>query len=446
MILDLISLFLCINFAYWYRLGEKTDFLREMELFAFVSFVLVSSFYLLGCYNYNISKYQLKHFLRQFGAVFVTLTMMILYVFATRSNVEGLLGRGVIFGGFSLFLVVSVVYRWLIHLWVDDNITKQRWLVVLSGKYIRPFITELKKHSLKESYFYLTSENSDFEDVKALGNRHIGSIKDLKKAVKEGHWSGVLVGVTDDEVVGINSELMNIRFKGGKVMSLTDFYEIKWSKVPVYFLSKSWFIFSHGFSLVNDPLNLRLKRFSDILGAGFLLVFSFPILLVSAILIKLEDRGPILYRQKRVGRNGQVFEILKLRSMRVDAEKNGAQYAQKNDCRVTFVGKIIRTLRIDEIPQVLNVLRGEMSFVGPRPERPEFVKQLDKEIAHYSLRNLIKPGITGLAQVKYRYGDSSEDSLEKLQYDLYYVKNHSMWLDTIIVFRTFKTVLKALGR
>ncbi|MGN6701584.1 MAG: sugar transferase, partial [Burkholderiaceae bacterium] len=171
-----------------------------------------------------------------------------------------------------------------------------------------------------------------------------------------------------------------------------------------------------------------------------------PLLLLTALCIFLEDRGPIFYRQERVGKNGQTFMVLKFRSMRVDAEKAGApQWAAAKDPRVTHVGRIIRTLRIDEFPQILNVLAGDMSFVGPRPERPYFVERLAAEIPYYDVRHSIKPGITGMAQVRYQYGSSVEDAVQKMQYDLYYVKNNSLFLDLLILIDTLQVVILGKG-
>jgi lipopolysaccharide/colanic/teichoic acid biosynthesis glycosyltransferase len=175
-------------------------------------------------------------------------------------------------------------------------------------------------------------------------------------------------------------------------------------------------------------------------------VLSLPIALFTAVVIKLESSGPIFYRQERVGKNGRPFNVMKFRSMRADAEKAGPVWASKDDDRTTRVGKIIRKLRIDEIPQFWNILRGEMDFVGPRPERPHFVSQLAEEIPYYEQRHLIAPGLTGWAQIKYPYGASVEDARQKLQYDLYYIKNQSLVLDAIILFETIKIILFGRGR
>jgi sugar transferase (PEP-CTERM system associated) len=189
-----------------------------------------------------------------------------------------------------------------------------------------------------------------------------------------------------------------------------------------------------------------VKRVFDLIVSLMLLAATSPIMLITAILIKLESHGPVFYRQERVGQHGRPFSIFKFRSMRTDAEKDGRpQWARKNDDRITGVGRFIRRTRIDELPQVFNVFMGEMSFVGPRPERPYFVADLNRQIPYYGVRHTVKPGITGWAQVRYPYGASIEDALEKLQYDLYYVKNHSLFLDLMILTQTAQVVLLGKG-
>ncbi|MDQ3745140.1 MAG: sugar transferase, partial [Acidobacteriota bacterium] len=202
-------------------------------------------------------------------------------------------------------------------------------------------------------------------------------------------------------------------------------------------------------TLFREPLGpgaRLLKRASDILVAGAALVLLAPLWLVLAALIKLDSRGPVLYAQERVGKNGRAFRVYKFRSMRTDAEKDGPVWASKSgDARTTRVGRVIRKIRVDEIPQFWNILRGEMNFVGPRPERPHFVRQLAEEIPFYDQRHLIAPGLTGWAQIKYPYGASIEDARQKLQYDLYYIKNQSLVLDAVIMFETVKTILFGRG-
>ncbi|MBV9956779.1 MAG: exopolysaccharide biosynthesis polyprenyl glycosylphosphotransferase, partial [Acidobacteria bacterium] len=192
---------------------------------------------------------------------------------------------------------------------------------------------------------------------------------------------------------------------------------------------------------LNAFVRVAMHRAVALVGA----ILSLPLVIITALLIKLESKGPVLYRQERVGRNGRPFTLMKFRSMRVDAEKNGPVWAQDRDDRTTRVGRIIRRIRVDEIPQFWNILRGEMNFVGPRPERPHFIRQLAEEIPYYEQRHLIAPGLTGWAQIKYPYGASVEDARQKLQYDLYYIKNQSLLLDAAILFETIKTIIFSRG-
>ena len=244
----------------------------------------------------------------------------------------------------------------------------------------------------------------------------------------------------------LTDELMKVRFAGVEILNLSQFFEEIEKKVPVDFLSQEWFIFEKGFELFHNPLGLRVKRILDLMLALVLLAITWPIILVFAILIKLESKGPAFYSQIRTGLNDREFPIFKLRSMITDAEKQGAQWAKSNDSRVTRMGKIIRLTRIDELPQLWNVIKGDMSFIGPRPERPEFNVDLEKKIPFYKLRHLVRPGITGWAQVMYAYGASVEDSKQKLQFDLYYIKNFSFVLDMLIIFKTVRVVLFGKGR
>ena len=239
-------------------------------------------------------------------------------------------------------------------------------------------------------------------------------------------------------------QLLDCKVSGTKVYDLNTHFEKTLGQIRLDFLSASWLIFGDGFN--QGAWRTAVKRVFDIVCATILCVISAPIMVVAACLIKLESPGPMLYRQDRVGQNGRSFSIAKFRSMRNDAEKDGTpRWAQANDARVTRVGNIIRRLRIDELPQLFNVLRGDMSLVGPRPERPFFVDQLTQEIPFYALRHSVKPGVTGWAQVRYPYGATVEDSQEKLQYDLYYVKNHTLFLDLVVLMETIGVVLTGKG-
>jgi sugar transferase (PEP-CTERM system associated) len=240
-------------------------------------------------------------------------------------------------------------------------------------------------------------------------------------------------------------DLLDIKMSGVIVMDLLTFYEREQRLVYLKGLSPSWLVFSDGF--VNDGLRPLVKRSFDIVASILLLGVSWWVMLITALAIYLESGfgAPVLYRQTRVGFRDTPFKVIKFRSMRVDAEKNGAQWASQTDDRVTKVGHVIRKFRIDELPQLFNVFKGDMSFVGPRPERPEFVEGFEQRIPYYKERHRVKPGITGWAQLCYPYGASEEDTRHKLEYDLYYVKNYSLFLDLTIMMSTVEVVLWGKG-
>jgi sugar transferase (PEP-CTERM system associated) len=240
-------------------------------------------------------------------------------------------------------------------------------------------------------------------------------------------------------------ELLECKLNGVKVTDAANFFERETYQIRVDSLQPSWLVFGGGFD--QSFIRTFVKRAFDLVCSGAILILTLPVMLLTALAIWFEDRNPIFYSQERVGKNGQTFKVLKFRSMGNDAEKGGKpQWAAQNDPRVTRVGGFIRKCRIDELPQILNVFKGEMSFVGPRPERPFFVEQLNEQVPYYNVRHSIKPGITGWAQVKYGYGSSVEDAVQKLQYDLYYVKNNSLFLDVLILIDTLKVVMGSHGR
>jgi sugar transferase (PEP-CTERM system associated) len=240
-------------------------------------------------------------------------------------------------------------------------------------------------------------------------------------------------------------ELLECKLAGVKVTDAATFFERETCQIRVDSLQPSWLVFGGGFD--QSFVRTFMKRSFDIVCSVIILALTLPLMLLAALAVKLEDRGPVFYSQERVGKDGKTFFVHKFRSMRTDAEKGGKpQWAQQNDPRITRIGNFMRKTRIDELPQILNVFKGEMSFVGPRPERPYFVEQLIEVVPYYNVRHSVKPGITGWAQVRYGYGSSAEDALQKLQYDLYYVKNNSLFLDVLILIDTLKVVLFRSGR
>lgn len=276
----------------------------------------------------------------------------------------------------------------------------------------------------------------------AINRAHIENLSD--HTIKLG--ASELVLALEERRNGLPlNDLIRVRTTGVHVNEISTFLERETGRVDLDSVNPSWLIFSDGFSS-GRRLSAIGKRVFDIVFSLTLLVLTLPIMLLTAIAIKLESPGPALYRQARVGLYGQEFDLLKLRSMRQDAEKGGqAVWAQKNDPRVTRIGRVIRKIRVDELPQAWNVLIGQMSFVGPRPERPAFVDELASHLNYFAERHMVKPGITGWAQVNYPYGASLEDSRHKLEYDLYYAKNYTPFLDVVIILQTLRVVLWADG-
>ena len=266
------------------------------------------------------------------------------------------------------------------------------------------------------------------------------AIHDLKRHVANLSVSEVVLALEERRNALPLKDLLRIKTAGVHVNEFSSFMERETGRVDLDTVNPSWLIFSDGFSS-GRVFSSAAKRLFDIAVSLLLLAFTAPIIGLFAILVKLDSKGPAFYRQQRVGLFGQPFDVIKLRSMRTDAEVNGAQFAAKNDPRVTRIGNFIRKVRIDELPQAWTVLKGEMSFVGPRPERPQFVADLEEKLPYYAERHMAKPGITGWAQVNYPYGANLEDSRHKLEYDLYYVKNYTPFLDVLIILQTLRVVL-----
>ena len=256
----------------------------------------------------------------------------------------------------------------------------------------------------------------------------------------------VIMAISYTQSAELIGNLLQLKMRGVEVIDMPNFCERAMGQIPIKNVEDSWFLYSGGFELLHRPFLQRFKRVFD-LGASLVgLVLSLPLMGILALLVKLDSKGPVFYRQERTGQDEKPFNLVKFRTMRNDAEGGtGPVWASVRDYRVTRVGRWLRLTRLDEIPQFINVLKGEMSFIGPRPERPFFVEKLKKEIPYYALRFSVKPGLTGWAQVQYRYGASVEDAIEKLKFDLYYIKNMSWKLDIWIAIKTLKVVFFAQG-
>lgn len=355
------------------------------------------------------------------------------------------LGRGALVLATVLAFFIIGTIRPIFFQTVDESLLRCRVLVVGVGQRAASINQQLRRRSDRRGFNIIgfVPSKGDAEIVEShLVLRHEGSLLDLalEKEIDE-----IVVAVDDQRGSLPMDELLDCKFSGLDIIDLVNFFEREAGKVRLDLLNPSWMIFSDGFN--QTAAREIVKRGFDISACLLILLVTWPLMLITALAIMREEgmRAPIIYRQMRVGQGGHTFELLKFRSMVVNAEADGqAQWAEKADPRLTKVGAFIRKFRIDELPQAVNVLRGQMSFIGPRPERPSFVDELSKKIPHYAERHRVKPGITGWAQLHYPYGSSEKDAREKLQFDLYYAKNHSLLIDMLILLQTVEVVL--LGR
>ena len=373
------------------------------------------------------------------GGVFLAL---VFYVVPALYFGRGVFGLAVLI---AFFMVGTI--RPMFFYYVDRDLLKVRALVLGAGDRAATIERRLRRRVDRRGFRivgFVPLETDDSvavgsADVVELGNRTL-----LDYCID--HDVDEIVVAADERRGGIPLEqLLEVKMHGLEVIDLLSFFEREQGKLPLDILRPDWLIYSDGFE--RGVLRDIVKRAFDILASVLILVVTWPFMLLCMLAIKIEDGGtaPLFYRQVRVGFLGRPFGVLKFRSMSVDAEAAGAQWATKNDSRVTRVGAVIRQTRVDELPQILNVLRGDMSFVGPRPERPHFVEQLEEQIPYYRERHAVKPGITGWAQVCYPYGASLRDSVQKQEFDLFYIKNHTIFLDLLILCQTAEVVLFGKG-
>jgi sugar transferase (PEP-CTERM system associated) len=357
------------------------------------------------------------------------------------------LWRGVFAHSVLMAFVIGLLTRWVFHaLVVEEAQLKSRVLVLGAGERAAQALQYLRRDTDRLSFLFVGFVPMGEEEIRVVNEPVVRPEVALSEYVERHRIDRVVVALDNQRGTLPVDELAQCRFHGVEVVDLASFFEREAGKIMLNFVQPSWLVFSSGFNV--SALSAFCKRLFDI-GASFaLLMLVWPVMLLAAVSIWIEDGfgAPIVYRQQRVGKNGRVFDLLKLRSMRVNAEKDGkARWADLNDSRITRVGKIIRRLRIDELPQIINILAGDMSLVGPRPERPEFVDQLAEQLPYYNVRHYIKPGIAGWAQLRYPYGASVEDARQKLQYELYYVKNHNLFLDFMILLTTAEVVVFGEG-
>ncbi len=354
-------------------------------------------------------------------------------------------GRGVF--GYALLSALAGVtlFRFLFYKYADRQDLKRRILVIGAGSNARK-IYDMERRTHNQNFHVIGYVCLNDEPCHIPADRNVHLNGPLNEFTNQQDIDEIVVAPDDRRRGFAVDEILDCKMTGYEVVDLLTFFEREAGIIKVDCLHPSWLVFSDGFRL--SGLSPIVKRSFDVVASLMLLLLAWPIMLITALAILLESgrRAPIFYEQVRVGVNWRPFKVIKFRSMRTDAEKDGkARWAMKNDDRITRVGHFIRKARIDELPQLFNVLKGDMSFVGPRPERPEFVERFAETIPYYSERHRVKPGITGWAQLCYPYGATEQDAIEKLQFDLYYVKNYSLFLDLLIMMQTIEVVLWGKG-
>jgi len=346
--------------------------------------------------------------------------------------------RSTLFFAMMLAIALLMANRLLVGGILGASAFRRRVLVLGAGKRARRIRTLAER---PESGFCVAgyiAMNAGQGTIEQAVPR--GAIADLSRHVQDLGASEVVLALEERRNALPLKDLLRIKTAGVHVNDFSSFMERETGRVDLDTLNPSWLIFSDGFSS-GRMVSSAVKRAFDVVASGVLLLLTLPLIALFALLVKLDSPGPAFFRQRRIGLYGEPFELIKLRSMRADAEKGGAKWAEKNDPRITRVGHFIRKLRIDELPQAWNVLTGRMSFVGPRPEVPAFVEDLEGKLPFYAERHMIKPGITGWAQINLPYGASVEDARAKLEYDLYYAKNYTPFLDLLILLQTLRVIL-----
>ncbi|MCD6193986.1 MAG: sugar transferase [Candidatus Aminicenantes bacterium] len=440
---DIVIITISFFLAFYCRFGRFENIFQSNRLLSliFIVGIVISSFYIFDQYNVRkrfISLEQATLFL--VSLLTIGLLMSIGFYF-----VPFIVGRGIFFFTLILLAILSFIWRAFFPLLFGIIIHPRKVLLVGEGKEIDLLAGNPREFSEYNINIIGWVNNLKTKNTKKYSLKFLGDIGEIENIIKEYEIDDVVI-INESIMPLISWKLINLRMSGLKVHSFPNFFESITRKLPINYIEDQWVIYSQGFDNIGNRIYRRIKRGSDIGLSLLFLIGSIPLTLIIGLLIKLTSKGPVFYTQERLGQNKNPFRIIKFRTMVIDAEKEKPQWAEENDTRVTKIGKILRKTRLDELPQLVNILKGEMSFIGPRPEREYFIKELEKKIPYFSLRFAVKPGLTGWAQVNYRYGASLEDALEKFSYDLYYIKNMSLFLDLRIILRTIRICLFGMGR
>lgn len=340
----------------------------------------------------------------------------------------------------GMFITFGILFLAQISLkWIIQQFVVKRYKVVIYGQ------TKNNSQIIRSLIANIQYEYVGFiSNAKIEESQYLGTIEDLERIIKENNIDKIIITIDELDEYELDT-LINFKVNGIDMITYKEFNEQIEQKIDITYIDKKWLLESMGFEILHNTTQQKIKRLSDIIFSVVLLIITFPIMLMTGIIIKISSKGPVFFKQKRLGLKNMEFEIIKFRSMKIHDQNEFSKYADENDPRVTRFGKFIRKTRIDELPQLICILKGDMSFVGPRPEWNELCYGYMKNIPYYNLRHLIKPGVTGWAQVMYPYGISTEDAYRKLEYDLYYMKHQDVMMDLKIIFRTIKIVIFAKG-
>lgn len=438
---DLAIILIAFHMAIKLRSGQTLgDFLSlsKIGFLVLLVFIYILSFYIFEFYNIR-SKFRSTKFLVSMAAAFglaYLFAILGFYVFPYK------LGRGVFL--ISWVLTGAFVYSWRILYSTAFKLSEPRRNVLVISNGMTP---EKTVTALKEDPEYRLAAVLDSEGLRKMrgGEGSPMGFWTLEEYVAKNKINDIVVTLEANSSSELERALVACRMKGTSCHTIESFYERLFEKLPVLMLNDRWFLMSGGFDKLGSRFYRTAKRAFDFIVAGLVLVVTLPFSVIVATLVSLTSRGPVFFVQERLGEGEKPFRIVKFRTMVDKAEEDGPQWAQNNDGRVTKVGKFLRKTRLDEIPQLINVFKGDMSLIGPRPERAFFVSQLTESVPFYSLRFFVKPGITGWAQVNFRYGSDEKDAIEKLRYELYYIKNQSLALDMRILLKTVRVVLMGVG-
>ncbi|HEX7128760.1 MAG TPA: TIGR03013 family XrtA/PEP-CTERM system glycosyltransferase [Rhodanobacteraceae bacterium] len=433
-----------VGLRYWDDPATQVNLGHALRLRALlVAAMVVLGMVALGLYQNHLRANWRGLFTRQaVGFVLGGSALLVLYyVFPPTYIGRGVLGIALVVGFFAVAAFRIVFLRL-----IDADLFKRRVLVLGAGARAAQIARRMRRRSDCRGFRIIGYVRMGEEPVQVPANRLVHPHRSLRALVHRMQIDEIVVG-PDDRRAGLPmAELLECKQSGIAVVELADFFERESGQIRMNLANPSWLVFSDGFE--SSPLRKLVKRTFDVVAALIVLALAWPLMLMVALAIRIESGpgAPIFYKQERVGEHGRTFQLVKFRSMRTDAERDGvARFARSNDDRVTRVGKFIRKARLDELPQLWNVLRGDMSFIGPRPERPQFVDDFNARIRYYPLRHCVKPGLTGWAQLRYAYGASQEDAEEKLKFDLFYVKNHNLMFDLMILLQTVEVVLFGRG-